>query len=297
MSKLQKPIQALYNAAARQALTEEGTFWRAARIIEVLKSINADENRSQKAAFDVWKAGKYEQKEIELREHGQIEPTPAKLRLTDYGAPEERAAWQMGINAADGLDLLARVQLDRGAAQTEGRITVDHVKSVYADMLGRKIQFHEGGYFICYIHPHVFHDLSQEINEYRFVSREVYAHNLYGPVMRGEVGAYEGFRFVLTNNTQVIDLDNMPVYTTYFVGNDAIGFAHCGDLVQVIFNEPDLRIKSDFGRFTALGWYSLCGFTPLREDALIKYQCTSSITKRFNMFLGRGMNDERESQP
>ena len=64
----------------------------------------------------------------------------------------------------------------------------------------------------------------------------------------------------------------MDVYTSYFLGYQAIAYAEG--------LKPDIRITGPFdnlGRTLNVGWYALAGFGELRPEALHKLFSASSL--------------------
>jgi N4-gp56 family major capsid protein len=316
-SVLTETLRPLYNAIAVRAFTEEGTFWQSATVQTIQMT---DSNKGKSVVFDVWPtttaataalsetgdgtavSQTMTQVEVSLTEHGAYEQFTGKLKLTDYGDPEQRAAWQMGVNANDTMDLLARDALDSqtgatwidfsGSATAVANVVItdelsgSDVRKAYADLRAKKVRPVDGGYYLCYIHPHVFKDLQDETDAGSWTVKETYAGNLAGPLMFGEVGAYQGFRFVQTTVAKLATKagaftttsgTSADVYTTYFVGAEGLGFGYAGDQIQVKMGEPMVGPGDAFGRFSTVGWYSLCGFKELKADAILKFYSSSSM--------------------
>lgn len=315
---LTESVRALYNAAAVQAFVEEGVFARSAAV-----EVASMAERGKSAVFDVWPAvatstaalGETDdgtpvsqtmtQVEVSLVEYGSFEKFSGKLRLIDYGSPERRAAWQMGSNAIDTLDLVARDQYDSETGATwngyagsgntaittlviTDKLTGTSVRQSHAELRTKKVRPVDGGYYLCYIHPHVYKDLKDETGDGSWQKKEQYAGNLAGPAIFGEVGEFEGFRFVQTTNCKIATKGgdgttttaaSADVYTTYFVGAEAIGRAMPPGVpeIDVKVGMPTVGINDAFGRHSTLGWYALTGFAPLKDDSLFKFHSSSSM--------------------
>lgn len=315
---LTNPIKALYNAAALEAFTEKGQFWRSATIREVVLG-EGGVGKGKSAVFDLWSSTAVStaqlgeatdgtptslamsQVEVELGEYGNYVQTTRKLRLTHYGEPEEHAAWNMGQMASDTLDILARGALDSqtgatwndyaGSATAINNVTVSDkltaadIRKAFAELRSKKVTPVEGGYYLAYIHPHVLKDLKDETGDASWTKKELYAGERIQPIM-DEVGSFEGFRFIMSTNCKLnvkagdgttTGAASADVYTTYFVGQDGLGFARAGDVPSIEVSEPTIGPSDAFKRFQVISWYSLCGFKALRDDALFKVHSSSSL--------------------
>ena len=317
-ANLTNPVKALYNAAALQAFTEKGQFWRGSTIREVAIG-EGGIGRGKSVVFDLWTASAVStsalsetsdgnatalsmtQVEVPMSEYGNYVQTTRKLRLTHYGEPEEHAAWNMGQMASDTLDLLARDALDAQTGATwndfagsatsittitrSDELSAADIRTAFADLRSKNVPPLEGGYYLCYIHPHVLKDLKDETGDASWTKKELYAGERIQPIM-DEVGCFEGFRFVMSTNCN-LDLKagsktttgavSADVYTTYFLGQDALGFARSGEVPQIEVSEPVIGPSDAFRRFQVISWYALCGFKALRDDALYKVSSCSSL--------------------
>lgn len=305
-SNLADPVKALYNAAALQAFTERGQFWRSATIRKVEEGLDL-KGKAKKVLFDLWIPQIYKDKttlamsqvEVAMQEYGNYLQTTRKLRLTNYGEQEEHAAWNMGQMASDTIDLLAREAMDgqgalcfSGAATATNEVTIDDkltaddVKKAFADLRAKNVTPLEGGYYLAFIHPHVLKDLRDETGDGPWTVKELYAGERIQPIM-DEVGTFEGFRFILSASAKITAHAGAPtgggsinsdVYTTYFIGKDAIGFAQDGEVPMIEVSEPNIGPEDAFRRFQIISWYALCGFGILNEDALYKIHSSSSLS-------------------
>jgi N4-gp56 family major capsid protein len=317
-SNLTDPVKALYNAAALQAFTERGQFWRSTTIREVAMGEGVI-GKGKSVAFDLWTPSAVSttpldesadgsavtlamtQVEVPMAEYGNYVQTTRKLRLTHYGEPEEHAAWNMGQMASDTLDMLAREAMDAqigvtyngfaGVATAINEVTVDDkltaadIRKAFADLRSKNVSPLEGGYYLAFIHPHVLKDLKDETGDSSWTAKELYAGERIEPIM-DEVGTFEGFRFIMSTNAKIGSLSGAPtgggsinsdVYSTYFVGQDALGFARADEVPLVEVSEPSIGPSDAFRRFQVISWYALCGFGALRDEALYKIHSSSSL--------------------
>jgi N4-gp56 family major capsid protein len=306
-------VRELYNAAALQAFNEKGQFWRSATIRDV--AMGADGvGKGSKAVFDIWNTTAVnttpldeiddgdatqltlDQVAVELKEYGNYVKTTRKLRLTHYGETEEHAAWSMGQMASDTLDMLARGALDAEAGSAhnsfsgfatsvatiaeDNKLTAADVRTAFASLRSKNVPQLEGGYYLCFIHPHVLKDLKDETGDASWTKKELYSGGSIKPIL-DEVGTFEGFRFIMTTNCLVQPNagqgGTVDVYSTYFLGSDALGFARAGEVPQIEISSPAMGPNDAYRRFQIISWYALCGFKALRSDALQKFHSSSSM--------------------
>ncbi len=242
------------------------------------------------------------QKEVPLKEYGNFIVSSEKLRKTSFGAPEREHATLMGFNAGESLDLLAREALDAqagatwighaGAASAIAEITIGDELSA-ADFRRARAKLAEknappldGGYYIAVVHPHVLKDLLDETGGGALRTPAEYSGRVAS--IPGEVGIFEGFRIVESSNSNIqskagdgttTSAVSADVYTTYFIGSQALGFARHAEVPV-----PDVRVKEPnpdsgdvLGRLSSIGWYALCGIATLRDDSCFKIFSSSTL--------------------
>jgi len=242
------------------------------------------------------------QKEVALREYGNFIVSSEKLRKTSFGAPEREQATLMGFNAGESLDLIARDALDAqtgatwvgfaGAAAGTAEITIGDELSAAdfrrarAKLAAANVPPLEGGYYVAVVHPHVLKDLLDETGGGALRTPAEYSGRV--AAVPGEVGIFEGFRIVESSNAKLqskagagttTSAVSADVYTTYFIGSQALGFARHAEVPV-----PDIRVKEAnpdsgdvLGRLSSIGWYALCGIAALRDDACFKVFSSSSL--------------------
>ena len=242
------------------------------------------------------------QKEVALKEYGNFIVSSEKLRKTSFGAPEREHATLMGFNAGESLDLLAREALDTqagatwidhaGAASAVADITISDelsaadFRSARAKLAEKNVPPIDGGYYIAVVHPHVLKDLLDETGGGALRTPAEYSGRVAS--IPGEVGIFEGFRIVESSNASIqtkagdgttTSAVSADVYTTYFIGSQALGFARHTEVPV-----PDVRVKEPnpdsgdvLGRLSSIGWYALCGIAALRDDSCFKIFSSSTL--------------------
>lgn len=127
----------------------------------------------------------------------------------------------------------------------------------------------DGSFYVGQAHPHVILDLREETgagswripNEYGSSQERIW---------RGEVGEYEGIRWVenaLTRVTRNLDEDDEPtgaaVYQTYIFGR--------GGVAEAVYEEPHVVIGPEVDklrRFRSVGWYGILDFGVFEPKAI-----------------------------
>lgn len=141
--------------------------------------------------------------------------------------------------------------------------TVKDIIEMLATSNAPKIQ---GQYYVTIAHPHQLRQLRDDpawINAHSYVGVD----NIY----RGEVGMYEGMRFVDTTNMPANDAAeslmkygiNIPTWEAVSFGDNAFAWAQ-GSEVEMRDNGVE-----DYGRMHGIAWYALWGFGLIEEKNII----------------------------
>jgi len=125
----------------------------------------------------------------------------------------------------------------------------------------------DGEYYICVATPHQLRDLSDDtkwigVNQYNKDGMNIY---------KGEVGMYEGVRFVSTTNMPHLTPAQSSVkygvaidlYESLFFGENAFGIAEA--------LKPEIRTKNnnDYGRLHGMAWYAIFGVGLIEEKNIL----------------------------
>ena len=121
----------------------------------------------------------------------------------------------------------------------------------------------DGQYYICIAHPHQLRQIRDDnnwINAHQYVNVD----NIY----RGEVGMYEGVRFVETtqmpHNTAVDSLAkygiSIPTWEAVIFGENAFAWA---EALPVEMRDNGVE---DYGRMHGVAWYAIWGFDIVEEQ-------------------------------
>ena len=240
------------------------------------------------------------QVEVTLVEYGNAVNTTAKLRGTSFLDVDAAAANIVGYNAGISIDSVIRDVLAGGTHVVYGGggsttptarneieasdiIEANDIRKVVAALRkANAVSFN--GMYMGYIHPDVSYDLRKETGVASWRDPHVYSDpaNIYN----GEVGAFEGVRFIETPRAKIFeDASNgsgstgtIDVYCTHIMGRQALAKAHSiadgNGSVPRIVRGP---VVDTLARLQPIGWYWLGGYSRFREASLRRIESASSL--------------------
>ena len=240
------------------------------------------------------------QVEVTLEEYGNAVNTTAKLRGTSFLDVDAAAANLVGYNAGISIDGVIRDVLSAGTnvvyggggsttptARTEIEasdiIEANDVRKVVAALRkANAVSFN--GMYMGYIHPDVSYDLRKETGVASWRDPHVYSDP--AGIYNGEVGAFEGVRFIETPRAKIFAnafngagaTGTGDAYCTHIMGRQALAKAHSivdgnGAFPRVV-RGPVVDVLS---RFQPVGWYWLGGYARFREASLRRIESASSL--------------------
>ena len=240
------------------------------------------------------------QVEVTLAEYGNAVNTTAKLRGTSFLDVDSAAANIVGYNAGISVDGIIRDVLSAGTNVIYGGggastpasrinlavddiITANDIRKIVAALRGANtVSFN--GMYMSFIHPDVSYDLRRETGVASWRDPHVYV-DVAG-IYNGEVGAFEGVRFIETPRAKIFEnafngagaAGTGDAYCTHIVGRQALAKAHSivdgnGPFPRVV-RGPVVDVLS---RFQPVGWYWLGGYARFREASLRRIESASSI--------------------
>lgn len=236
------------------------------------------------------------QVEVTLQEYGNAVATTAKLRGTSFLDVDTVAANVIGYNAGSSIDTIVSTVLaggsnvaygsgggtdpsSRGTVEADDTLTANDVRKATAQLRGANVPTFNGLYMGA-IHPDVSYDLRSETGAAAWRDPHVYVdtENIYN----GEIGAFEGCRFVETPRAPFFEdagnASTVDVYGTLIMGRQALAKAHSvtdgnGPLPKIVRGP----ITDTLERFAPIGWYWLGGYSRFREASLRRIESSSSI--------------------
>lgn len=225
-------------------------------------------------------------REVTPEEYGNAVAMTVRIMTDDYliGFDSDVASL-LSWNMVETIDVLARTELDN-ATNTEtidggavnaltaaDVITTDYVRQKHAELRRANVMPYEGGFYIVVIAPEVAYDLKVETGESGWLYPAAYVDT--ERIYNNEIGTFAGFRFV-ESNRGLLDVDagdtNVDVYSTYFLGQDALAKAESIPPHMVLGPVTD-RLR----RIQPLGWHFYAGWKILREASVHVVKSASSI--------------------
>lgn len=226
---------------------------------------------------------------VTLNEYGNAVLTTEKLDSFSLSDVDPAVANIVAFNMRDSLDVLAQTTL-RGGTNTVreisgnlntggavGSITsTDKIQSRDVRYVVSKLRANaavpfEGGYFTGLIHPDQSLDLRQETGMAAW--RDVHVYSGSTSIWNGEIGVYEGVRFIETPRAyQANDgATSGKVSRAYIFGRQA--------LAEAVSREPQVVIgpvTDKLMRHRPLGWKALLGWAIYRQEALYRIETQTS---------------------
>ena len=237
---------------------------------------------------------------VTLSEYGNAVITTAKLRGTSFLDVDSVAANVVGYNAGDSIDQVVRDVLaggdnviyagggsttpsSRTTVQAEDIIEANDVRKVTAQLRKANAATFNGLY-MGFIHPDVSYDLRKETGAASWRDPHVYQDTM--GIYNGEIGAFEGVRFIETPRAKVFEnasdgsgsTGTIEVYCTHIMGRQALAKAHSivdgNGAVPRIVRGP---VTDTLARLQPIGWYWLGGYARFREASLRRIESASSL--------------------
>ena len=237
---------------------------------------------------------------VTLAEYGNAVITTAKLRGTSFLDVDTVAANVVGYNAGDSIDQVVRDVLaggtnviygGGGSTTPSSRTTVTATDIIEANDI-RKVtaQLRKAnaasfnGLYMGFIHPDVSYDLRRETGAASWRDPHVYQDTM--EIYNGEIGAFEGVRFIETPRAKVFEnasngsgsTGTVEVYCTHIMGRQALAKAHSitdgNGSVPKIVRGP---VTDTLARLQPIGWYWLGGYARFREASLRRVESASSL--------------------
>lgn len=139
-----------------------------------------------------------------------------------------------------------------------------HVKLIVDQMKERDIPVYNGSDYFCLARPSTYRAFKDDIE-----ALHSYVDQGFQMIMNGEIGRYEGCRFIEQTNIASEGWSGGVSDAAYFFGEDTVAEA------IVIPEEMRGKIPTDYGRSKGVAWYYLGGFgivhTAAAQARIIKW--------------------------
>jgi N4-gp56 family major capsid protein len=220
-----------------------------------------------------------EQNSLTVTEYGNSVPYTGKLDDLSKHPVEEIIHKVLKNDANKAMDTAAQAQFDATpltvtpssgnsataiTLETSGTPTATnaialnnvHVKLIVDQMKERNIPVYNGSDYFCVGRPSTFRDLKDDIE-----SLHSYVDAGFQMILNGEIGRYEGCRFIEQTNIASEGWSGGVSDAAYFFGEDTVAEA------IVIPEEIRGKIPTDYGRSKGVAWYYLGGFGLVHDAA------------------------------
>lgn len=184
----------------------------------------------------------------------------------DCAAHAQFNATPLKVQAASGSSTTAIVSVTSGSIGVTNNVAFgkDHVKAVVDLMKERNIPPYQGDDYFAIGWPSTFRQVKNDLE-----ALHQYVETGFTKIMNGEIGRYEGMRFVEQTNVTKGGAEDSTTYNSrttadawnngksdwiFFFGEDTVAEALC------IPEEIRGKIPGDYGRSRGVAWYYLGGF-------------------------------------
>jgi N4-gp56 family major capsid protein len=227
--------------------------------------------------------------DVVLAEYGNAVKSTALIRGTSMIPINPVTANVIGFNSGISFDTLARNALVGGTnvkfqgQTTQAAITATDtykaasIRELVANLRTANVMDF-GGYYVGFVHPDQAVDLRTESGTATWITPHVNVDT--AEIYRGEIGSYEGVRFIETPRVALIadaGAANVDVYQSLILGQEALAKAWSKAVSAPMPQTVPGPVTDTLRRFVPIGWYWLGGFDSFREAALRRYETASSI--------------------
>jgi len=231
---------------------------------------------------------------LTLAEYGAAVITTKLIRSVSFVPYDpvvaNAVAWQAGLSQ----DALAKNVLFGGTnvrycGQAVSRATViptdnltgNNTRRAVAELRGQNVMDFGGGFYAAFIHPDVSYDFTGATGGANW--RDPHTYSDPSNIWTGEVGAFQGARFVETASAPILadsgsSTTLTDVYQTIVIGRQALakGFSRAdGNGAYPMFIPGPVTDK--LRRNVPMGWYWLGVYGRFREAAIRRIESASSI--------------------
>jgi len=155
-----------------------------------------------------------------------------------------------------------------GAARQDYKLSGLEVKKNVARLKAANIPPFPDGFYRCIIHPNQQFDLLTDTSNHGFLEASKYVQNL--TMLNGEIGAYSGVRFLVSNEAKTFDVSGTTVYSALFFGPDAFVVGD-SQTMQTYFIAPGGDHTDPLSQRALLGYKVRFGAMIIGEAAVSEY--------------------------
>lgn len=249
------------------------TFTKYSRISrggKLTENVNIDEKQLSNSRVSVTvteygNAVSISEKAIQLSLHNELEEASIALG-NDMAQVLDTEIMDVAFSTSNVL--YGGGKTSAGALVTGDAFTTQTVKDAVEFLATNNAPKFEGAYYVCIAHPH---QLRQIRDDKDWVGAHQYVDTGVGNIYTGEVGMYEGVRFVETTNVPANDAEesaikfgvSIPTYEAVIFGENAFAWA------EALPVEMRTDGGKDYGRHHGLAWYAIWGFGIIEEKNIM----------------------------
>ena len=218
-------------------------------------------------------------KTLTLNEYGNATVTTLRLRDFSFASIDPIQAEMVARNMRDSVDKLVENVIfsssntnsvdasgnlvDGPATDASGVLSSKAVRRTVAQMRSDLALTYDGDLYVGFIHPAVAVQLREETDPAGWRPPHTYAENANSLIWNGEIGVYEGVRWIETTRVPQRAAGDGTIYSTLIMGKDALveGVAH--EFSTVITPTTD-----KFGRLFGVGWFGMAGWGIYNDESI-----------------------------
>jgi N4-gp56 family major capsid protein len=155
-----------------------------------------------------------------------------------------------------------------GTASTMGPLKAKDIRTIVADLKGDNVEPMADGFYVCVCHPKQATQLRAQTGNDAWRIPHAYAQP--GEIWTGEIGAFEGIRFVVDN--QVTGAATGTI-SAYVFGKDGCGKG-VGKDVQV---KSDSKLWGKYENLLNMFWTALVGYKIIRREAIRIIETSNTV--------------------
>lgn len=155
-----------------------------------------------------------------------------------------------------------------GTARQDYKLTGLEIKKAVARLKSANIPPYPDGFYRCIIHPNQQYDLLTDTSNHGFLEASKYVQNL--TMLNGEIGAYSGVRFLVSNEAKTFDVSGTTVYSALFFGPDAFVVGD-SQTMQTYFIAPGGDHTDPLSQRALLGYKVRFGAMIIGEASVSEY--------------------------
>lgn len=252
------------NAGNSIEFTKYSTISRGGKLSE---GVNMDEKAMSNSRVGIpvdeyGNAIKISEKAIQLSMHNELEEASIQLG-NDMAQVLDTELMATALSTTN--TLYGGGKASAGSLVTGDAFTTQTIKDAVEKLGTSNAPKFEGAYYVCIAHPHQLRQLRDDAN---WVDSHKYVESGVGALYMGEVGMYEGVRFVETTNVPANDAIesqikfgvSIPTWEAIIFGENSFAWAEALPV--------EMREKggdNDYGRMHGIAWYAIWGFGIIEE--------------------------------